>query len=47
MAIGGALIRVLVVDDEPPARAKLRRWLPASRIWTWLPRRRTGWPPLI
>jgi two-component system LytT family response regulator len=30
MASGGALIRVLVVDDEPPARAKLRRWLTAE-----------------
>jgi two-component system LytT family response regulator len=27
MAIDGALIRTLVVDDETPARAKLRRWL--------------------
>lgn len=27
MASGSSLIRVLVVDDEPPARAKLRRWL--------------------
>jgi two-component system, LytTR family, response regulator len=24
---GGSLIRVMVVDDESPARAKLRRWL--------------------
>ena len=23
----GGLIRVLIVDDEAPARAKLRRWL--------------------
>jgi two-component system LytT family response regulator len=27
MATAGAVIRVLVVDDESPARAKLRRWL--------------------
>jgi two-component system LytT family response regulator len=31
MATDGALIRVLVVDDEPPARAKLRRWLTEER----------------
>jgi two-component system LytT family response regulator len=31
MACGSALIRVLVVDDEPPARAKLRRWLLEER----------------
>jgi two-component system, LytTR family, response regulator len=31
MAADGALIRVLVVDDEPPARAKLRRWLLEER----------------
>ena len=30
MAPGDALIRVLIVDDEPPARAKLRRWLLAE-----------------
>ncbi len=27
MCPAGSLIRVLVVDDESPARAKLRRWL--------------------
>jgi two-component system LytT family response regulator len=31
VAPGSALIRVLVVDDEPPARAKLRRWLLEER----------------
>lgn len=31
MAAHGALIRVLVVDDEPPARAKLRRWCSEER----------------
>src|SRR5690242_9981925 len=30
MARSGSLTRVLVVDDEPPARAKLRRWLTAE-----------------
>jgi two-component system LytT family response regulator len=31
MAADSPLIRVLVVDDEPPARAKLRRWLLEER----------------
>lgn len=31
MAASGGLIRVLVADDEPPARAKLRRWLTDER----------------
>jgi two-component system LytT family response regulator len=30
MARARALIRVIVADDEPPARAKLRRWLLAE-----------------